>query len=209
MQSAISPSSLSYPAYVHNVGLDTVADHKWMATGGITQNEIFDSNFIRLDYSLLYGLPDKVLEEVDTDGEDDEEDSGAKVLIKACSERNRKDVLAGLQASRRVESRGFWSGRRVSGSPGSGRSGDREELQELFNETLELMQAATRDLVAETPDKVDVADPQDVVPEDTGTKEALIKKVLDFMDQQESAERIDFNISLNVSNNMSLKFGAR
>ena len=78
MQSAISPSSLSYPAYVHNVGLDTVADHDWMATGGITQNEIFDSNFIRLDYSLLYGLPDKVLEEVDTDGEDARRTPGRK-----------------------------------------------------------------------------------------------------------------------------------
>ena len=32
MQSAISPSSLSYPAYVRDVGLDTVADHEWMAT---------------------------------------------------------------------------------------------------------------------------------------------------------------------------------
>ena len=71
------------------------------------------------------------------------------------------------------------------------------------------MQAATRDLVAETPDKVDVADPQDVVLEDTGTKEALIKKVLDFVDQQESAERIDSDISLNASNNMSLESGAR
>ena len=49
----------------------------------------------------------------------------------------------------------------------------------------------------------------DVVPEDTGTKEALIKKVLDFVDQQESAERIDSDISLNASNNMSLKSGAR
>ena len=200
MKSSIPLSSLSYPASVQDVGLDVVPDHEWIGSGGVTQNEVFDGTMARMDYSLIYGLPKTVFEEVITDGEDDElgEESGTKILVKACSRRNRLDALSNLKASRRVESRGFWPGKRVQFdvSPGSdGSTGARSRMQNLFDETLELMEAATEGFSNLIPRQASGQTPDKQAPNQ--------EDLTDTTDKADPAEKADSDLSLDASNNLS------
>ena len=86
---------------VIDVGLDTVSDHDWIRTGGLSQNEVHDESNQRLNYSLMFGVSAEIFNESTTDEEpSDTDDSCAREIIKYYTDKSSANAIAEIKVMR-------------------------------------------------------------------------------------------------------------
>ena len=82
-----------------DVGLDAVPDSEWLITGGIAQNELYGESREGIDYSNMYGVPDDIYNESETEEESSEEEESEPEMSRCERDRieHEKKVLESLK----------------------------------------------------------------------------------------------------------------